>query len=100
MKTLKSELAKMIIDGEDIDIYNLNVENWPNDEDGESQDLENWTINTISDDKMVMCCGGDWQDGMRLTIELVNDKLTVTGVEKDIFEDGLDSEEILHILTK
>jgi hypothetical protein len=99
MKTLKTELVKFI-DGDMLDIYELSVKNWPVDDDGEQQDIENYEILSIDDDKMVMCCGGDWQEPMKITIELVDDKLTVTGVEKGIFEEGLDSDEILLILTK
>ncbi len=95
----KETLRSAIINDEnDLDIYSLGAENWPKDDEGEEQDLENWEIISITDDKMVMCCGGDWQDPMTFSIVLIDGKLTVTDIKKGEFEDGMGSDEILRNL--
>jgi len=41
-------------------VYKNKFENWPNDPDNEPQDLENNEIVSVSEDKFVIMCGGDW----------------------------------------
>jgi len=102
MSKLKEVLKNTIIDGEDINIYDLDVVNWPTtpNEDGgdEKLDLENWGILSITDTKMVMCAGGDWQIPVTFDIELINGKLTASNYKMDNFEIGLSHEDILTIL--
>lgn len=64
--------------------------NWPQvklpDLDGEvfdePLDMENFEYISITDDELVICCGGDWQEHLTLTIKLINGKLTVVHTEE------------------
>ncbi len=98
MKTFKEVLREAILKDDEIDFYDIFIANWPNDEEGDGQDVENWSIISLSDDKMVMCCGGDWQEPVKMTIELVDEKLTVTETEFGIYDDGMSIEAIINFL--
>lgn len=113
MNTVKDILRKAIIDKDgDIDIYELGtvVPNWPEVEEQDSSDegesysepldLENWEIISISDEKMVMCAGGDWQQPLTFTLVKLNEEtLMVTNIHEG-YEDGMSEEDILKALTK
>lgn len=113
MNTVKDILRNAIIDADgDIDIYELGevVANWPQVKvpdafDGwdvyeEPLDLENWEIISISDDKMVMCAGGDWQEPLTFTlVKLDENRLMATNIHEG-YEDGMSNEDILKALTK
>ena len=102
MSELKNFLKETIIDDEDINIYDLAVVNWPTttteDGDEESLDCENWEILSITDTKMVMCAGGDWQNPVTFDIELINGKLTASNYKVGKFKTGLSHKSILAIL--
>ena len=68
------------------------IKNWPSIE-GEPLDCENSEIISISDNEIVICCGGDWQDPQTLTISLVNSELTVIN-SIDGYKDGMSNAEI------
>jgi hypothetical protein len=78
------------------------VTNWPQvkleDEDetfNEPLDTENFEWISISDDEMVIACGGDWQEPLTLTIKLVNGKLTVTNSTEG-YGNGMSEEQFLN----
>jgi len=101
MKTIK-ELLKSIVSvdgdyGPVIDMYLIDIK-IPSHINIEGIELENWSIPFIGENSMTLCCGGDWEDPKKLTIEVVNDKLTVTSFEDNVFEDGYSEEELLKIL--
>lgn len=94
------EKIKMLIEDEYFDPFLLmDIKNWPNiplyteyDENGvpnpdsefemEPLDLENFYFAEISDDKMTVKCGGDWQEPHKVIIELnSDDELTVVSFE-------------------
>lgn len=91
-------------DGDEVDAYNLDAKNWPNakDEEGEdagSLDMENYEFMELTDTRLVMECGGDWQLPMRVVIELVDGELTVTSAtEVEQYKEGMDEEEFKKIL--
>ena len=108
-KNVLEILRDIIVDGEDINIYELpdHVTNWPDVEyDGEmeSLDLENWEITKLSEESVVICAGGDWQEP--LTFTLVPDEtpkgkeLKVTMTSQGDYEAGMGHDEILEKLTK
>lgn len=81
-----------------------NVKKWPQvleDPDDKASkeplDMENFEWISISDDELVISCGGDWQEPLTLTIKLINGQLTVTDKE-DGFEDGMSEEEFINSL--
>lgn len=64
---------------------------------GEELDTENLEVVSITDDEMVLHCGGDWQPPATVTVKLVEGVLTVTEVKLfGTFEDGIRYEEILN----
>lgn len=94
---IKDYLRKLIEDGVDFwDLpYELDIENWPDvdcDGDQEPLDLENFEWLSITDDELVIACGGDWQEPLILTIKIVNSKLTVVETEEG-FADGMNEDE-------
>lgn len=116
MNTVKDIVRKAIledIDGEiDIEIYNLPeiVINWPevsepdSFDDGEESleglDLENWEIISISDDKMVMWAGGDWQEPLTFTlVKSDENSLMATDIHEGN-EDGMSYNDVIKALTK
>jgi hypothetical protein len=95
---MKNYLKKLVLqtykeDGEDFFglPYYLDIEELPNVDD-ESIDFENFEWLEITDDKLIVCCGGDWQDSLTLTIELIDNKLLVTNSVGG-FKDGLSEDE-------
>lgn len=106
MKTVKNILKEQIVGNDDgekfIDIYEIDLDIAPTisrePEDGiEGIELENWSIVSVDDAKMVMCCGGDWEDPYRLNIDLINNRLVVTSFTRE-FEEGMSEEELLELL--
>lgn len=101
MKTVKELLKSIVsIDGDygpTIDMYLIDIK-IPSHIDIDGIELENWSIPLIDDNKMILCCGGDWEDPKKLTIEVVDDMLTVTSFEDNVFEEGYSEEELLNIL--
>jgi hypothetical protein len=64
----------------------------------EPQDMENFEWNSITEDELVISCGGDWQRPMKITMNLINDELVVTDTEDDVYDDGMSEEEFNEIL--
>lgn len=99
MKTFKEILREQLLVDGDIDVYNLNLVGLPytvteeGDEDG--LDFENWSITEINEYTMIMYCGGDWQEPMKLIIGLADNQLKVVDYERNMFEDGMSDEEII-----
>lgn len=101
MKTVK-ELLKSIVTfdtdyGPSIDMYLIDIK-IPSHIEIDGIELENWSIPSIDDNKMTLCCGGDWEDPKKLTIEVIDNILTVTSFEDNVFEEGYSEEELLEIL--
>lgn len=81
-----------------------NVVNWPQVElppfeegdkpELEPLDMENFEWLSVTDDEVVICCGGDWQEPLTLTIRLINGKLTVIN-KTEGYEEGMSEEELL-----
>lgn len=99
---IKNYLKELVEDGVDFyDMpYELEVENWPiviYDGEEESLDCENFEWISITDDEVVIACGGDWQEPLTLTIKVVDDKLTVVSTEEG-FADGLSEDEFYEVL--
>ncbi len=103
--------AANIVENDEIEIYNLKniVVNWPtveirdsfDDEEFEEEDLdlENWEIISISEDKMIICAGGDWQLPHTFTLVPYDDNyLMATGISEG-YEEGMHYDDILKILT-
>ena len=118
MKNLKSYLKEKVEElyEDGVEFYDLHYElfgeqitNWPEiieedmeEEDvigKESLDMENFEWLSIDDDELEICCGGDWQTPMKLTIQLDYDRLVVANTENDYFENGLSKDEFNHILS-
>lgn len=101
----------------EMDFYDLpyellgenNVVNWPQismkdfPEDPEEEafdeplDMENFEWLSITDDELIVACGGDWQEPLTLTIKLINGKLTVTHTEEG-YEEGMNEETFIKTL--
>lgn len=106
MKSFKEILKDALIINGKVDIRNLKgrVINWPEvgepdafDDDEESMehlDLENWEIISISDNNMVMCAGGDWQEPLTFTLTAENGLLWADKITEG-YEEGLSEKEIL-----
>jgi hypothetical protein len=98
------------VEKDEIEIYRLKdvVMNWPTIEvtdldvdkfEDEELDLENWEIISISEDKMVVCCGGDWQNSYTFTlVPYDEDSLMATNIHEG-YEEGMHYDDILKILT-
>lgn len=91
MNLLEKIKSQVVVDGE-LEMHNLNVENWPttsseDSDEPEPLDLENFGFMEIEDDRIVMWAGGDWQESKIFTIELVNGKPTVTNVSELEFDE-------------
>lgn len=110
MNTVKDIVRKAILEDDDIEIYNLQnvVINWPvvaepdsDDEEPymEALDLENWEIISISDDKMEMCAGGDWQDPLTFTLVRFDENTLVANNIHEGYADGMSQEDIVKALT-
>jgi len=81
------------------------VKNWPQlpepdfPESLEYLDMENFEWMSISDDEMVVTCGGDWQNPKTLTIKIIDGKLTVTkSVDVTEYKEGMSEEEFLKLI--
>jgi len=95
MKKYLAKIAKQVYQDEDEDFYGLpyylEFENLP-EIDGETVDFENFEWLEVSDDTLVVCCGGDWQDPLTLTIKLIDDKLSVINSTQE-FNKGLSEDD-------
>lgn len=59
-KFLAEKVRNLYKKGEDFwDQYLLKFKNWPK-VDEEDLDTENFSWMSITDDELVICCGGDW----------------------------------------
>lgn len=77
------------IDVEETNYEDDEIESYP-----ESLDLENLSIIEITNDGIIICAGGDWQEPQKVKISLHNDQL-VAKIIGEGFEDGLSDEEFL-----
>jgi hypothetical protein len=65
----------------------------------EPQDMENFEWLSVTDEELVIACGGDWQEPLKITMKIVNGKLTVTKTEKVAdWVDGMSQEELLRAI--
>lgn len=114
VSTLKSYMKSLLINSPE-EFWNMqyeifgsdNVVNWPKvlddpqDPSSEKEDLdmENFEWLSLTDDELIIACGGDWQEPLTLTIRLIKGQLTVTNVTEG-FEEGLGEEELLKIINQ
>lgn len=98
MSKLK-EILRKLKDDDEFDPLRIPevISNWPdvdNDGDKESLDMENYELISLSDDQLVMCSGGDWQDPLTLTIEIdpKNPGMLKVVKSEEGFEDGMGDE--------
>jgi hypothetical protein len=112
---LKEKVQELYENGYDFYdlVYELfgedNVDNWPyvvvddvdDDEvvEKEPLDMENFEWLSLDDNELVVCCCGDWQSPMKLTIQSDGDGLVVVDTE-DIpeMEDGMSEDEFNKVL--
>ena len=102
---IRKLLKDTIVDVDFVDMYEIEdiILNWPEitGENGHKEplSLENWSILSLTDNQLIMCAGGDWQESKKLTIyfDVQSGKLIVTNIE-DGYEEGLTEEEILKLL--
>ena len=102
-KFLAEKVRKIYKNGEDFwDIPNyLKFSKWPKvmyDGSKEDLDMENFSWVSITDDKLIIWCGGDWQEPMKVTIKLIDDKLTVVNSVNSNFINGLEEDEFNELL--
>lgn len=106
---------KAVVDKGDVEFWDLsyeifgsdNVVNWPkvleDPEDPRSEkedlDMENFEWISITNDELVIACGGDWQEPKTLTIKLINGQMTVTNTV-DGYGDGLSEEQFMKIINQ
>jgi len=88
-----------------------NVVNWPQvslkdfsddpDEEAidEPLDMENFEWLSVTDDELIVACGGDWQEPLTLTMRIVDGKITVVNVVPG-FEEGLDVNDIIKLISQ
>jgi hypothetical protein len=100
-----------IVENDEIEIQNLKniVVNWPtveirdsfDDEEIEEEevDLENWEIISISDEKLTMCAGGDWQEPTIFSLVPYDENYLMATNIRDGYEDGMHYDDVLKILT-
>jgi len=122
MKTLKQRLKEVLIHNDElhIDILYSSVLNWPVADYGETvvqvdydiegleddemngfyepQDLETWNVTDLSDNRMIIYCGGYWQNPMKITLELVDGEITVVDHVLADFQQGLSTYEFVNEL--
>lgn len=60
----------------------------------EPLDMENFSWLSVTDDELVIACGGDWQEPFILTIKIVDGKLTVVKAISG-YEEGLGEDELM-----
>ena len=101
IKKFLTKIVKRVYQEEDEDFwglpYFLEIKNLPKDADEEDIDFENFNWLEISDDKLIICCGGDWQNPLTLTIKLIDNKLTVVDSTEG-FSNGLSENEFNTLL--
>jgi hypothetical protein len=61
--------------------------------------MENFEWLSVTDDELVIACGGDWQEPYTLTIRIVNGKLTVVNAVPG-YEEGLGEDDLLKIINQ
>jgi hypothetical protein len=97
--TLKEKLREQLLVNGEFDIYGINIKNWPEDEENESLDMENYGFIELTEDKLLMWAGGDWQDPKNIEIRLVEGELTaVNTFETDDNDKELKQEEFIKLL--
>lgn len=96
-----------LIQDDEIEIFELPdfVSNWPevaeteeDDDQMESLDLENWSIYSITPEKMVMAAGGDWQTPLTFTLVPDGDELRVTDSYSGMNGEEMSDEEVIALL--
>lgn len=75
-------LTVMHFDVFDILFAVTTLPNFPKDEDGELQDLENYGVIEVTDNKLVFYCCGDWQMPTEIVVELINGMPTITSSKR------------------
>lgn len=100
-----------IVEDDEIEISYLKsiVINWPTVElrdsydddefDEEDLELENWEIISVSDDKMVMCAGGDGQKAQIFTLIPYDENYLMVTEIGEGYEEGMHYDDLLKILT-
>ena len=73
------------------------IDGWPN-INGEPLDLENNGILSLSEESLVVNCGGDWQNPHKVIVKVGDLGLYVESYKECNYDDGLSEEEILDIL--
>ena len=56
---------------------------------GEPVDFENFEVLEMTDDKIIVCSGGDWQDPTKFEMTLVDEKIKINVIDYT-FEEGMD----------
>lgn len=110
MNEFKEKIYDLIINIEKSEIIFENfllIYNWPEisyyDEETDNRDyhelgVENCSITDLSDNCIVLTCGGDCQEPHMVRIELLSGELAVTSCEPHEFLSGLEYEEVLEEL--
>lgn len=95
----------MLCEDGGVDMYALDAANWPDNaksEEGDAidtLDMENYECIELTDTRLVLHCGGDWQIPMRVVMELVDGVLTVTSAtDLEKFGEGMDEDEFKKLL--
>lgn len=60
----------------------------------DDQDMENFGWVSLSHDRLVVSCGGDWQEPMVIEIRIVDDYLTVVNTVPNAFHEGINDEDL------
>jgi hypothetical protein len=83
-----------------VDFNDINPElNFEFGDDEEPLDMENFEWLSVTDDELVVACGGDWQEPLKVTMKLIKGKLTVTKTEKVTdWQDGMSQEELTNAI--
>ena len=98
MKTLKQYVAdyyeefyEVMIDKEKLYVLLQDLVSYdkPVSDKGEDISFENFSVLSMTDDKIVACAGGDWQTPIKFEITLVNDSIK-TKIIGNTFEEGMD----------
>lgn len=97
--TIGKKIAEICPEGFDSYTFVNEVAGWPlipeDSEDDTSNlewlDTENFFVEELEDDYMVVVAGGDWQDPLQVRIELKADILVVTKVNVPVIRDWRES---------